>query len=211
MRGRVAPLLRAALALALLAGCASQKDAVQRATEGPTADEIYLARFQRGYGRGPTFDETMAWRADFDKKVTEYITRQPGMVASPRVGQFRVQRRVAVGMTREEVALLVGLPELVTPEIDRLHQAVAQDDPQELDAALPPVLAWFDTPQVRAQIARGIIALRASGDIDAELAAAALVDLTGPSGAVLQASLLHSAAVAVGAERTPAGLVLTSY
>ncbi len=109
------------------------------------------------------------------------------------------------------LSLLVGLPELVTPEIDRLHQAVAQDDPQELDAALPPVLAWFDTPQVRAQIARGIIALRASGDIDAELAAAALVDLTGPSGAVLQASLLHSAAVAVGAERTPAGLVLTSY
>lgn len=125
MGGRVAPVLRAALALALLAGCASQKDVVQRATEGPTADEIYLARFQKGYGRGPTFDETMAWRADFDNKVTEYVNRQPGMVASPRVSQFRVQRRVAVGMTKEEVSLLVGLPDAIVSD-EKLMEAAAR-------------------------------------------------------------------------------------
>lgn len=109
------------------------------------------------------------------------------------------------------LSLLVPLPELLTPEIDRLRRAVAADDPEEGTAALPPVLASYDTPQVRARIARGVLALRDSGDIEPDVAAAALVDLAGPSGVLLQASLLHSAAVAVGAERTPAGLVLATY
>jgi hypothetical protein len=130
VRGSAAPLLRAALALALLAGCASQKDTVQRATEGPTADEIYLARFLKGYGRGPTFDETAAWREDFDKRVSAYITRQPGMVASPRVSQFRVQRRVAVGMTREEVTVLVGLPDAVVSDEKLMETAARQFWPE---------------------------------------------------------------------------------
>src|SRR5712691_8215268 len=98
------------IALMTLAGCASSGPQVQRATQGPRADEIYLMRFLKGYGRPPSFDETMAWREDFDQRVAEYISRQPGMIVSPRVTQFRVQRRVAVGMTKEEVTLLVGLP-----------------------------------------------------------------------------------------------------
>ncbi len=130
MRGRAAPLLRAALALALLAGCASQKDTVQRATEGPTADEIYLARFVKGYGRGPTFDETAAWREDFDKRVSAYIGRQPGMLVSPRVSQFRVQRRVAVGMTREEVTVLVGAPDAVVSDEKLMETAARQFWPE---------------------------------------------------------------------------------
>ena len=109
------------------------------------------------------------------------------------------------------LSLLVALPELLTPELDRLGQAIAADDPEVASAALPPVLARNDTPQARARIARGVLVLRDSGDIDGELAAAALVDLAGPSGAVLQASLIHSIAVATGVEKTPAGLVLAGY
>lgn len=109
------------------------------------------------------------------------------------------------------LSLLVALPDLLTPELDRLRQAFAADDPEEAGAALPPVLARHDTPQVRARIARGVLALRDSGDIDGELTAAALVDLASPSGAVLQASVIHSIAVATGVERTPAGLVLAGY
>src|SRR5215207_3955503 len=111
----------------------------------------------------------------------------------------------------KHLSLLVALPELLTPELDRLRQAVAEDDPEEAGAALPPVLARYDTPPVRAWIAREVIALRESGDIDSELAAVALVDLTAPSGALIQGSLLHSVAVATGSERTPAGLVLAGY
>lgn len=111
----------------------------------------------------------------------------------------------------EHLSLLVAFPELLTPELDRLRQAVADDDPQEVEAALPPVLARHDTPLVRARIARALIALRESGDIDGELAAVALMDLTAPSGALIQGSLLHSVALAAGTERTPAGLVLAGY
>lgn len=111
----------------------------------------------------------------------------------------------------KHLSLLVVFPELLTPELERFHRAVADDDPDEAEEALPPVLARYDTPPVRARIARALIALRESGDIDRELAAAALVDLTAPSGVLIQGSLLHSAAVATGAERTPAGLVLAAY
>ncbi|MGH2764994.1 MAG: SEC-C metal-binding domain-containing protein, partial [Actinomycetota bacterium] len=90
----------------------------------------------------------------------------------------------------QHLSLLVALPELLSPELDRLHRAVAADDPEEAKAALPPVLSRYDTPPVRARIARAVIALRECGDIDRELAAAALVDLAGPAGAVLQASVL---------------------
>lgn len=109
------------------------------------------------------------------------------------------------------LSLLVALPELRTPELDRVHRAVAADDVEEAKAALPPLLTRYDTPPVRARIARAVIALREWKDIDGELAAAALVDLAGPAGTLLQASVLHSVAVATGTERTPAGLVVASH
>lgn len=116
-----------------------------------------------------------------------------------------------IDLPSRHLSLLVALPELLTPELDRLCRAIAADDPDEASPALPPVLAHHDTPEVRAGIARRVLVLRDSGDIDAELAAAALVDLADPSGTVLQASLLHSIAVTAGVERTPAGLVLAGY
>ena len=57
-------------AVLALAGCATGKDPeVQRATEGPTAEEVYMARFVGDYGRLPTFDETLAFRSALDDRV----------------------------------------------------------------------------------------------------------------------------------------------
>jgi hypothetical protein len=118
------------IALMTLAGCASSPPPVQRATQGPRADDIYLTRFLSGYGRPPTFDETIAWREDFDRRVSEYISRQPGMIVSPRVTQFRVERRVAVGMTKEEVTLLAGLPDAVVSDEKVMEAAARQFWPE---------------------------------------------------------------------------------
>ena len=66
-------------AVLALAGCATGQDSeVQRATEGPTAEEIYMARFVGDYGRLPTFDETLAFRAALDDRVAAYLSRHPG-------------------------------------------------------------------------------------------------------------------------------------
>ena len=115
---------------ATAAGWAAAVPGVQRATEGPTADELFLARFIKGYGRPPTFNETVAWREQFDQRVTEYISRQPGMVVSPQVTKFRVERRVAVGMTRDEVTVLAGLPDAVVADEKAMEAAARQFWPE---------------------------------------------------------------------------------
>ncbi|MBI2529154.1 MAG: hypothetical protein HYV93_24600 [Candidatus Rokubacteria bacterium] len=104
--------LLAGLAMAgCLGGLGSQ---VQRATDGPTAEEIYMVRFARGYGRLPTFDESEKFRRELDDRVADYLNRHPELGTSPRASQFRFHRRVAVGMTKDEVTLLAGPPDGTT-------------------------------------------------------------------------------------------------
>jgi hypothetical protein len=118
----------AGLCLAALAGCATgaRDGDVQRATQGPTADEIYMARFAGDYGRLPTFDESTAHRADLDRRVSAYLTRHPEISTSERASQFTFHRRVAVGMSREEVRLLIGPPAGATGEAASMEAAARQ-------------------------------------------------------------------------------------
>jgi hypothetical protein len=114
-------------AVLALAGCATGKDqAVQRATEGPTAEEIYMARFVGDYGRTPTFDETVAFRAALDDRVAAYLSRHPQLSTSTRASQFTFQRRASVGMTREEVALLLAAPSARTEDASRMAEVARQ-------------------------------------------------------------------------------------
>ena len=88
---------RPGFALALLvlaAGCAATSNAVFRTLEGPRADEIWMSRFARGYGRAPTFGETVAWRDALDQRVAEFLGQRPALLTSPRASQFRFHRQV---------------------------------------------------------------------------------------------------------------------
>jgi hypothetical protein len=98
---------------------------VQRATVGPSADEMFTARFLRGYQREPTFDENSKFRDDLDRRVGEYLAKNPQLATSPRASQFRFQRRVDVGMTKAEVTLLLGQPDM-TSQDPTLMGATAQ-------------------------------------------------------------------------------------
>ena len=109
-----------------------------------------------------------------------------------------------------DLALLVPLPRLVTPELDRLCRAVAADDWDDVEELLPPALERFDTPVVRAELARAILVLREARRLDDELAAAALIDLARTGGELVRESLLESVAVAVGASATPGGITVVS-
>jgi hypothetical protein len=118
------------IALMSLVGCAtstqpSDKD-VQRATEGPTADEIFMSRFLRGYARLPTFDESTAFRIELEQRVSDYLAKHPEVSTSPRASLFTFHRRISVGMTKEEVTLLAGTPYEATTDEAKMQAAARQ-------------------------------------------------------------------------------------
>jgi hypothetical protein len=98
---------------------------VQRATVGPGAMGVFNARFARDYARLPTFDETSKFRDDLDRRVGDYLGKNPQIATSPRASQFRFERRVDVGMTKPEVTLLLGAPDMTTTD-PVLMRATAQ-------------------------------------------------------------------------------------
>jgi hypothetical protein len=107
-----------------------------------------------------------------------------------------------------DLSLQVELPKLLSPGLDRLCDAVADDDPDPelLDA----VVGTIDEPAERARLARAVIARAEAGAVDRRLANAALVDLGSASRRLLRAGLLEAVAVRVGAARTPAGILLAA-
>ena len=105
------------LAAGACAGCATATSTeVQRTTQGPTADEIWLARFVQGYGRTPTFDEQVAWKSAMEARVLGYLSSRPELAVSPRASQFRFQRSVVVGMRKDEVVVLLEQPDAATSD-----------------------------------------------------------------------------------------------
>ena len=107
-----------------------------------------------------------------------------------------------------DLCLQVELPKLLSPVLDRLCDAVADDDP---DPELLDVAAGtIDTPIERARLARAVIARARTGAIDRTLADAALIDLASDSRQLLRSGLLEAVAVRVGVARTPGGILLAA-
>jgi SEC-C motif len=105
-----------------------------------------------------------------------------------------------------DLSLHVTLPRLISPELQRLRSAVADDDPDRGWDELRAVTNQIDTPQQRAILADAIITLRDRQKIKRTQAAYAIYHLNTPSQHLLAASLTHTIAVTVGASRTPGGL-----
>ena len=109
-----------------------------------------------------------------------------------------------------DLSLHAVLPKLLSPALDRLCDAFATDEPDAAEGPFGELLGAIDTPPERARRARGVIALRAAGRLEAKLAAAALIDLASGSRGLVGASLLQAVAVRAGAARTPAGVLLAA-
>ena len=116
------------LGLVLLAGCAlvTPGGDLQRATRGPTADEVWLARFLQGYGRLPTFDERTAWKEGFESRILAYLSRRPEVATSLRASQLRNQRVAVVGMQKDEVIVLLEQPDAVTSDQAAMRAAAGR-------------------------------------------------------------------------------------
>jgi hypothetical protein len=111
-------------------------------------------------------------------------------------------------LPRLDLSCQLRLPRLLTPELERLRSAIAADDGEEIQGALPDALVQVDNPLVRADLARAVLALREAGRVAEEVAAAALLDLDSDADALVREALLAALAVDCGAARTPSGLVL---
>ena len=109
-----------------------------------------------------------------------------------------------------DLALTITLPQLLTPDLQHLFDAINADDVDAGADVTPRILDQLDTPIERARLARTIIHLRDTNRLDSLLAAAAIIDLDSRSRDLLCASLIHAAFIHTGRLRTPGGLRLAA-
>jgi hypothetical protein len=109
-----------------------------------------------------------------------------------------------------DLTLHVTLPQLISPELQRLRDAVADDDPDRGWDEQRAVTEQIDTPQQRARLADAILQLRDQHRLTRPQAAYAIYHLNTRSQHLLAASLTHTIAVTVGASRTPSGLQIAA-
>jgi hypothetical protein len=105
-----------------------------------------------------------------------------------------------------DLSLLITLPKLIGPDLQRLREAIEHNDPDWGWDALTAVHRQVDTPQQRARLADAIVRLRDQHRINRRQAAYALLDLHTPSTRLIAASLLEAVALSIGVNRTPGGL-----
>jgi hypothetical protein len=157
-----------------------------------------------GVRRGPS-------DAELGKAFLHQQARSAAMVLAARSdAQVAVLLDAALALPRQDVSMQLPLPGLLSPALEQLRAAVAEDDPDEVAAVLPAALAEVDTPIARAGLVRAVLALRDAGRVPAEVAAAVAVEQASRSTTLLRASLLEAMAVSVGAATTPSGLLVVS-
>ena len=109
-----------------------------------------------------------------------------------------------------DLTLTITLPQLLTPHLQHLFDAIKADDVDAGDDVIPTILDQLDTPVERARLARAVLKQRDSRRLDSLHAAAAIIDLDSRSRLLLRASLIHTAFIHTGRLRTPAGLRLAA-
>ncbi|MFL5861038.1 MAG: SEC-C metal-binding domain-containing protein [Solirubrobacteraceae bacterium] len=105
-----------------------------------------------------------------------------------------------------DLRLTLTLPEIRSPEIQRLLAAVANDDLDAGDELIPRITQRLDTPTERARIAGVVLDLRDARRLDPLIAAAAIIDLRSRSQTLIRACLIQAVFIQAGVIPTPSGL-----
>jgi SEC-C motif-containing protein len=109
-----------------------------------------------------------------------------------------------------DLSLLITLPKLIGPDLERLREAIEHDDPDWGWDALTNLHKQIDTPQQRARLADAIVHLRDQHRIGRRQAACALLSLHTNGRHLIAASLMEAVAIQVGVKRTPSGLQIAA-
>ena len=104
----------------------------------------------------------------------------------------------------------MSLPRIVTPDRQRLGDAIYDKDVAAVRAALAPVVASCDSWALRARLAQSVDALRDRGAIDECVAAAAILDLSMDESELLHTAVLAATAIEAGVADTPSGLMVAA-
>jgi hypothetical protein len=110
------------LLVVVLAGGACARALEQRTTQGPTAYEIWVYRMVAQNGREPNFDERRHWEDQVEQQIGAYLRSHPDAANSLDISTFRFERRAAVGMTKEQVMILLGPPLAVTTDAAQMAE-----------------------------------------------------------------------------------------
>jgi hypothetical protein len=109
-----APLLAAAV---LLAACATLNPPLeQRTSQGPTARQLWTLRSVMANGRQPSLDERRHFEDQLEIRINQYLAQHPEDANSLQVSSFRFDKRAVVGMSKEQILILLGAPDATTAD-----------------------------------------------------------------------------------------------
>jgi hypothetical protein len=113
------------------AACASLSSPAyeQRTTQGPLAAELWVYRVGQANGRDPTFEERVHWESQLDFAITRYLATDQESASSPQVSSFRFHRQAAVGMSKEQVTILLAAPLRTTTDPAEIQQLAGKFGP----------------------------------------------------------------------------------
>jgi hypothetical protein len=106
----------------VLAGCAAARTVEQRTTQGPSAELLWTYRVMAANGREPNFDERRHWQDRIDLAIEDYLRRNPEFANSLQVSTFRFLRQTEIGMSKEQVLILLGPPLAVTSDAAQMEK-----------------------------------------------------------------------------------------
>jgi hypothetical protein len=116
------------LALLALLGCAIHKALEQRTTEGPAAEQFFVYTVVLQNGR-------QTWQDALDQKISGYLREHPEAANSLAVTKFRALRQATVGMTKEQIRILLGAPTETVTDRERLEKLARKYWPDIRDRA----------------------------------------------------------------------------
>jgi hypothetical protein len=117
-------------AAVLLAACSvAQPPIEQRTTQGPNSKDFFLARTAIETGREPSFEERRHWDNQIEDRIADYLREHPEAANSVDVSTFRFERRVVVGMSKEQVSILIGEPVAMTQDPQEMEKLARQHWP----------------------------------------------------------------------------------
>ena len=104
-------------AVVLFLGCATLNPPLeQRTSQGPTARQFWTLRSVMANGRQPSLDERRHFEDQLEIRINQYLAQHPEDANSLQVSSFRFDKRAVVGMSKEQVLILLGAPEATTTD-----------------------------------------------------------------------------------------------